>query len=131
MSGVVVSGKLYNYQTAHTASTTAGTTISTIANIIHGICQITQTTSVLLPFPTGTFTHAGIIGGSSNNAAIDQSIDRTVINSGSLGIATVQTHTAHTLIGAGIVAIGISARFRNRLSATKHRYNSCLNRILI
>ena len=37
VSGVVVYGKIYNYQTAHTASTKAGTTILTIANITHGI----------------------------------------------------------------------------------------------
>ena len=51
--------------------------------------------------------------------AVDQSIDWSVINSGSsLGIATFQNNTEHTLIGSGIVAIGVSARFRTRLSAT-------------
>ena len=118
-SGVAVSGKIYNYQTAHTASTTAGTTTLTIANIINGIYQITQTTTVLLTLPTGTLTHAGIIGGSSNNTAIGQSIDWSVINSGSsLDTATVQTSIAHTLIGPVIVAIGVSARFRTRIHAT-------------
>ena len=117
-SGVVISGKLHNSQTTHTASTTAGTTTLTIAHLIHGIYQITQTASVLLTIPTGTSTHAGIIGGSVNNMAIDQSIDWSTINSGSsLVVATVQNNIAHTLIGAGIVEIGISARFRTRLSA--------------
>ena len=118
LSGVVVAGAICNYQTTHTASATTGATILTIANIINGMYQITQTASVLLTLPTATLTHAGIIGGSSNTMAIDQSIDWTVINSGSsLGVATVQNNTAHTLIGSGVVAIGISARVRTRLAA--------------
>ena len=49
---------------------------------------------------------------------MNQSIDWSVISSGSsLGIATVQNNTAHSLIGSGTVAVGISARFRTRLSA--------------
>ena len=73
----------------------------------------------MITLPTGILTHAGIVGGSSNNLAIDQSIDWSVITSGaSLGTATFQTSTSHTLIGSGIVAIGVSARFRTRLSAT-------------
>ena len=111
--------QIYNYQTAHTASTTAGTTPLTTANIINVIYQIRQTTTVLSTLPTGTLTHAGTIGGSSNNTAIGQSIDWSVINSGSSrGTATVQTSIAHTLVGPGIVAIGVCARVRTRLHAT-------------
>ena len=128
VSGVVVAGKSYNYQTAHTASITAGMPALTIAQLINGIYEITQSATVSLPFSTGTLTHAGITGGSSSNIAMDQSIDWSVINRGSsLGIATVQHNTAHTLIGSGVAAIGVSARFRNRVSAANVAITSTLS----
>ena len=119
ITGVLASGRIYNYQTTQTASTTAGMTSLTIAHLINGMYQITQTAVVTLPLPTGTLTRAGILGGSASNMNMDQSIDWSLINTGSsLGSATVQINTAHTRIGSGLVAIGTRGRFRTRLSAT-------------
>ena len=119
LTGIVASGRIYHYQTTQTASITPGSTALTMAHLVNGIYQRTQTAAVLLPLPTGTLTHTNIIGGSGSTIAIDQSIDWSVIHIGSsLGAATVQATTAHTLIGSGLVAIGTSGRFRIRLSAT-------------
>ena len=114
LTGIVASGRICKYQTTQTASITASSTALTMAHLVNGIYQITQTAAVLLQLPTGTLTHS-----SASTIGIDQSIDWSVINTGSsLGAATVQANTAHTLIGSGLAAIGTSGRFRIRLSAT-------------
>ena len=104
--------KICNYQPNQTALTAAGTIILTIAQLLTGILQITQAAAVILQVPTGTLTYGGGFG-------IDQSIDWSVINTGSsLGVVSVQQSTAaHTIVGSGAVAIGTSGRYRTRITA--------------
>ena len=102
-----------------------------MAHLVNGSYQITQTAAVLLPLPTGTLTHS-----SANNIGKDQSIDWSVVNTGSsLGAATVQANTAHTPIGSGLAAVGTSGRFRTRLSATSvattYRISLIIDTILV
>ena len=110
-TSLISPGKIYNYQPAHTASTTAGATALTLAHLVNGIYQTTQTVAITLPLPTGTAMYAA---GCGNN----QSMDWTVINSGTVaaGTTTVQVNTNHTLIGSGLVAFQTSCRFRTRIS---------------
>ena len=111
ITGVISYGRIYNYQNVQSVSTTAGSTALSMVHLINGSYQITQTAAVSLPLPTGTTTYSG-------GFVIDQSVDWSVINTGSsLGAATVQATTAHTLIGSGVVATGTSGRFRNRITA--------------
>ena len=110
-TSIIAPGKIYNSQTTQTTSLTPGTTALTIAHLINGIYQITQTVAVTLTLPTGTLTYNGGFG-------IDQSLDWTVINTGTTaGATTVGANTAHTIVGSGLVAIGTSGRFRKRISA--------------
>ena len=118
--GLVVAGKIYNYQATSIALTTAGATTLTIAQLINGIIVVTQTAAVTLTMPTGTATQTGMIGGTGSAINVDQTIDWSIINHGSsLGAVTLaQSATAHGIIGALVVAIGVSAQFRTIISAT-------------
>ena len=114
-----------------TASITTGSTALTMTHLVNVIYQLTQTAAVLLPLPTGTLTDS-----SASTIGIDQSVDWSVINTGSsLGAATVPANTAHTLTGSGLAAIGTSGRFRTTLSATNvavtYRISLSINTILV
>ena len=97
--------------TAKTADFTA-----TIAELLTGAITVTSATAVALTLPTGALTDAGLSGG---NLAVDQSFDWSVINLGSTSGAVTMTAaaTGHTYVGAAVVAIGTSARFRTRKTA--------------
>ena len=111
ITGNLTIGRIYKYQNTHTASQTAGATRLTIAQLLNGIYEITQTAVVLLTLPTGTATYSGGFG-------VNQSIDWSVINTGtSVGTATVQQTTDHTLIGSGFVQKATSGQFRTRITA--------------
>ena len=112
-TNVIASGRICNQQANQSALNTAGSTILTIAQLVSGIIQVTQAAAVTLVVPTGTLTFGGGFG-------IDQSIDWSVINTGSaLGAVSVtQSTAAHTFVGSGTVAINTSGRFRTRITAS-------------
>lgn len=97
--------------TAKTADATL-----TIAELLTKIITATSASAVALTLPTGTLTDAGLAGGS---AVVGSSFDWSVINLGSSsGAVTMTAGTAHTYVGAAVVAIATSARFRTRKTAT-------------
>lgn len=111
-----VFGKIiYRVQPNVTAITSTTATL-TIAQLLTYIVQVTQTAAVTLTLPTGSLSDAGV---QSGTAANNTSFDWSIINTGtSLGAITVNAGTNHTLVGSGSIAIGTSARFRTRKTAT-------------
>lgn len=96
--------------TAKTADATL-----TIAELLTKIVTATSASAVALTLPTGTLTDAGLNGGLS---PVGSSFDWSVINLGSSsGAVTMTAGTAHTYVGAAVVAIATSARFRTRKTA--------------
>ena len=92
--------------TAHTATATL-----TIANLLTNIVTCTSATAVALTLPTGALTDAGV----SAALPVDMGFSWSVINLGSAdGAVTMTADTAHTYVGAAVVAIGTSARFTTR-----------------
>ena len=91
---------------AHTANATL-----TIANLLTNIVTCTSATAVALTLPTGALTDAGV----SAALPVDMGFSWSVINLGSAdGAVTMTADTAHTYVGAAVVAIGTSARFTTR-----------------
>lgn len=96
--------------TAKTADATL-----TIAELQTKIITATSASAVALTLPTGTLTDAGLLSGS---AVANQSFDWHVINLGSSsGAVTMTAGTGHTYVGAAVVAISTSAKFRTRKTA--------------
>ena len=87
--------------------------------MLTGIITVTQVAAVTLTLPTGTATQTGMIGGTGNAINVDQSIDWSIINTGTtLGAVTLApSTTTHTIVGALVVAIGTSAQFRTIIAA--------------
>ena len=109
---VIATGRICNKQVNQSVLTTAGSTTLTIAQLVVGIIQMTQAAAVTFVLPTGTLTFGGGFG-------IDQSIDWTVINTGSsLGAISVTAAVAHSIVGSGTVAINTSGSFRTRITAS-------------
>lgn len=97
--------------TAKTADATL-----TIAELLTRIITATKSSAVALTLPTGTLTDAGLMSGA---APVGSSFDWEVINLGSSsGAVTMTAGTDHTYVGAAVVAISTSARFRTRKTAT-------------
>lgn len=89
---------------------TANATL-TIANLLTNIVTCTSASAVALTLPTGTLTDAGV----SAALPVDMGFSWSVINLGSAdGAVTMTADTAHTYVGAAVVAIGTSARFTTR-----------------
>jgi hypothetical protein len=110
----VFTGNVFAQQPAPTAKSASATL--TIAELLTGIVTATSATAVALTLPTGTLTDAGILGGA---LAVDRAFEWVVINLGSSsGAVTVGAGTAHTIVGSATVAIGTSARFRTRKTAS-------------
>jgi hypothetical protein len=98
-------------QVAPTAKTADATL--TIAELLTGIITVTSASAVALTLPTGTLTEGGV------TLDADTAFDWSVINLGSAsGAVTMTAGVAHTYDGAAVVAIGTSARFRTRKTAT-------------
>jgi hypothetical protein len=98
-----------------TPTAKTGSATLTIAELQTRIITATSASAVALTLPTGTLTDAGVLGGASNN---DESFEWTVINLGSSsGAVTMTAGTDHTYVGAAVVAIATSARFRTRKTA--------------
>jgi hypothetical protein len=110
----VFTGNVFAQQPTPTAKSASATL--TIAELLTGIVTATSATAVAFTLPTGTLTDAGILGGA---LAADRAFEWVVINLGSSsGAVTVGAGTAHTIVGSPTVAIGTSARFRTRKTAT-------------
>jgi len=111
-----VFGKIiYEVQPSPTAVNSTATL--TIAQLLTYIITSAPTGAINLTLPTGTLSETGIQGAgtaSPNNTAFDWSI----INTSSTTGATLVAGTAHTIVGSATVAIGTSARFRTRKTAT-------------
>ena len=107
-------GAALGSQVAPTAKTADFT--ATIAELLTGIITVTSATAVAATLPLGTLTDAGLSGG---NLAVGQSFDWSLINLGSSSGAVTMTAAAsgHTYVGAAVVAIATSARFRTRKTA--------------
>ena len=100
-----------------TAITATGTL--TIAQPLTIIITITSAAAISMTLPTGTLAHAGMIGGSSSTLAINQGFEWSIIKLGNTsGAITLVSGTTHTTVGAMVIAIGTSARFTTRHSAT-------------
>lgn len=100
-------------QPAPTAKTATATL--TIAELLTRIVTVTASAAVALTLPTGTLTDAGLFGGL---ATVGESFEWEVINLGSAdGAVTMTAGTGHTYVGAAVVAISTSARFRTRKTA--------------
>jgi hypothetical protein len=64
-----------------------------------------------LTLPTGTLTHAGMIGGAGSTLQVNQGFEWSIINTGTpVGVVTLTASTAHTIVGDG--ALDISKRTR-------------------
>lgn len=106
-------GGTYRAQPAPTAKTADATL--TIAELLTRIVTATKASAVALTLPTGTLTDAGLAGGTLK---VDQSFEWEVINLGSSsGAVTMTAGTDHTYVGAAVVAISTSAKFRTRKTA--------------
>ena len=84
----------------------------TMTKLLTGILTNPNTTAFIINLPTGTSVNGSL--------AINQSIDWSVINTGTItSTVTVGTtgSTGHTVIGNMVVAIGTSGAFRTRVSA--------------
>lgn len=99
----------YNQPTPVAVDTTATLTVSDLKTRI-----ITSTTAaaVTMTLPTGTLTEGGFSGLYTNFT-----FEWSVINTGATNAVTVQGGTAHTLVGSGTVAAGVSGRFASRRTA--------------
>lgn len=96
--------------TAKTADATL-----TVAELLTRIITATSASAVALTLPTGTLTDAGFFGGLS---VAGDSFEFVVINLGSSsGAVTMTAGSGNTYVGAAVVAIATSARFRCRKTA--------------
>jgi hypothetical protein len=103
-------------QAAPTAKTADATL--TIAELLTRIITSTSASAVALTLPTGALTDAGLLSALAEDMAVDTSFDWSVINLGSSsGAVTMTASTGHTFVGAAVVAISTSARFRTRKTA--------------
>jgi hypothetical protein len=97
--------------TAKTADFTA-----TIAELFTRIITVTKASAVAATLPLGVDTDAGFFGG---RGKVNDSFEWCVINLGSSsGAVTMTASTGHTYVGAAVVAIATSARFRTVKTAT-------------
>lgn len=107
-------GELYITQPAPTGL--AATSTLTVANMLTQIITGTSATPITFTLPTGTLMDGGV------NAAMaaDMSIDWSVINLGSVtgAITMAPAASGHTYVGNTTIAVGASASFRTRKTAT-------------
>jgi hypothetical protein len=107
-------GIVYTNQNAPVAYDATNTLL--IADILSQVITTTSAVAVSLTFPTGTLTDAGILAG---NAAVNTAFEWSIINLGSaVGVITLIAGTGHTIVGSLTIAVGASARFKTRKTAT-------------
>ena len=107
----------YNQPTPTSKSAAATLTITELKT---GIIQYTGAVATLT-LPTGTLMEGGFSGIYTNMA-----FEWSVINTGT-GICTIGAGTAHTIVGSATVAIGASARFVSRRTASNTFVSYCLS----
>jgi len=96
-------------------SKTATATL-TIAEILTNIITVNSASAVSLTLPTGTLTDAGAYSGT---LAVNDSFQWNIINIGNTsGAVTMVAGTGHTIVGSTAIAIGTSATFKTRKTAT-------------
>jgi hypothetical protein len=101
--------RAYNQAAPAAVDTTA---TLTVANLKTGIITSSTAAAVTMTLPTGTDTEAGFSGIYTN-----MTFEWSVINTGATNAVTVQGGTAHTLVGSGTIAAGVSGRFASRRTA--------------
>ena len=98
-----------------TPTAKAASATLTIAELLTLIVTTSGTAAITLTLPTGTLSDAGV---SAPALPLNGCFDWTIINTGtSAGAVTLAAGTAHTIVGAAVVAIGTSAGFRTRKTA--------------
>lgn len=98
-----------------TPTAKAASATLTIAELLTLIITTSGTAAISLTLPTGTLTDGGI---SAPAMPINGCFDWSIINTGtSSGAVTLLAGTAHTIVGAAVVAIGTSAGYRTRKTA--------------
>lgn len=108
-----IGGSTSGAQPVPTAKT--GDATLTIAELLTRIVTATSASAVALTLPTGTLTDAGFAGGL---AKVGESFEFSVINLGSSsGAVTMTAGSGNTYVGAAVVAIATSARFRCKKTA--------------
>lgn len=106
----ITNDRVIAYNQPTPTSKSAAATL-TIAELKTGIIQYTGAVATLT-LPTGTLMEGGFSGIYTNMA-----FEWSVINTGA-GICTIGAGTAHTIVGSAAVAIGASARFVSRRTAS-------------
>ena len=103
----------FGFQVAPTAKAASATL--TIAELLTLIVTTSGTAAIALTLPTGTLTDAGI---TAPALPVGGFFDWYVVNTGTSAAAvTLTAGTAHTIVGAAVVAIGTSAQLRTRKTA--------------
>jgi hypothetical protein len=113
-----VFGKMI-YPVQPNPTTLSATATLTIAQLLTYIIVASPTSAINLTLPTGTLSDTGINGGgaaSPNNSSFNWSIINTSSTSGAT--VTLVAGTGHTIVGSATVAIGTSATFKTRKTAT-------------
>jgi hypothetical protein len=96
-------------------ATKTATGTLTIGDLYGQIIVASGTAAKSLTLPTGTLCDAGIASG---NLDVNQAFHWSLINTGtSTGAVTLLAGTGHTIVGAAVVAIGTSARYKTRKTA--------------
>jgi len=107
-------GIVYTNQNAPVAYDATSTLL--IVDILSQIITTTSSTAVSLTLPTGTLTDTGILGGT---AAVNTAFEWSIINLGSaVGAITLVAGSNHTIVGSTAIAVGATARFKTRKTAT-------------
>lgn len=100
-------------------TTLNSTATLTIAQLLTYIIVSSPTSAINFTLPTGTLSDTGITGGgvaSPNNSSFSWSIINTSSTAGAT--ITLIAGTGHTIVGSTTVAIGTSATFKTRKTAT-------------
>ena len=89
----------------------------TAAQILTGIITTTAAAAVSATLPLGSDLETALIA-AYPSLAVNDSLEFSVINTSGTNALTIVTNTGWTLVGALVVALGTSARFKIRRTAT-------------
>lgn len=92
----------------------------TIAELLKYIVVSSPSSAINLTLPTGALSDSGITATGPVLAPNNSSFEWSIINTSSTAGATVTIlpDTGHTIVGSAVVAIGTSAKFKTRKTAT-------------
>ena len=112
---MLFAGAKLEFGTQPTPTALVATVTLTITQLLTGIVTSTSAVAVSLTLPTGTLTDAGV---AAPALPVNGCFDWAIINTGTVsGAVALVAGTAHTIVGAAVVAIGTSAGFRTRKTA--------------